>query len=335
MISKKYLSLLATAGILLSLAVAVPAFAQSNQQGGGGRFGRGMMGSGQAPAVVGTVSAVSGNSITVNGKQGFSPTATLATYTVDATNAKITKNNTVGTISSIVVGDTIAVQGTVSGTNITATSIRDGVMMGGGLRGLGVTGTVSSISGTTIMVAGKTRPNGAAATTYTVDASSATVIKNGQTSAVSNIAVGDTVMVQGTITGTNVAAKNIRDGVPPQMQSAIQGNGQPVVAGKVTLISGNSITITNNSNVTYTVDATGAKFVVSGITSPSISNVAVGDNLVIQGTVSGNSVTASSVIDQKAKANGGSTGNNSGARPNFMGGMMNGIGNFFKHLFGF
>ena len=78
------------------------------------------------------------------------------------------------------------------------------------------------------------------ATTYTVDASSATVTKNGAASTVSAIAVGDTVMVQGTVSGTNVTAKTIRDGVG-QGQPAIQGNGQPVVAGTVTAINGNSV----------------------------------------------------------------------------------------------
>jgi len=85
----------------------------------------------QRPAVMGIVSAISGNTLTVSGKQGFGSTATTTTYTVDATNAKITKNNTTGTIASIAVGDTVMVQGTISGTNVTATIIRDGKMLSG------------------------------------------------------------------------------------------------------------------------------------------------------------------------------------------------------------
>jgi hypothetical protein len=207
----------------------------------------------------------------------------------------------------------------------------------GMMGGRGVVGTVSAVNGTTLTITSKSRvkPGSTAVETttiYTVNASGATVTKNGTASSVSAIAVGDTVMVQGTVSGTTVTAKTIRDGVTPPI---IQGNGQPVVAGKVTTISGNTITITNNSNVTYTIDATNAKFVVNGTANPTISNVAVGDNLTVQGTVNGNAVVASSVIDQKAKASG--TSANPGAENNGggFGGMMSGIGNFFKHLFGF
>ena len=79
------------------------------------------------------------------------------------------------------------------------------------------------------------------------------------------------------------------------------------------------------------------KFVVTGVTSPTISNVAVGDNLTVQGTVNGSSVNASSVIDQKAKASNSTNNSGSNQKPqgDFMGGIMGGITNFFKHLFGF
>lgn len=221
----------------------------------------------------------------------------------------------------------------------TGQGVGRGVMGRGGQRNgmMGVVGTVATVNGTTLTVTSKGRPvvnsTTATTTTYTVDASNATVTKNNATSSVSNIAVGDEVLVQGTVTGTNVVAKTIRDGV---VQPVIQGNGQPVVAGKITTISGNSITITNASNVTYTVDATNAKFVVRGATSPTILSVVIGDNVVIQGTVNGNSIVASSVLDQKAKTNNGTVNFSGNPKPrDFMGGMMNGIGNFFKHLFGF
>ena len=215
-------------------------------------------------------------------------------------------------------------------------------MGGNGARvGMGIGGTVSAINGTSLTVTGKGRPvagsTAATTVTYTVDASSATVTKNGAVSSVSGIAVGDTVMVQGTISGTSVTAKTIRDGVSQDKgQPEIQGNGQPVVAGSVITINGNIITITNKSNVTYTVDTANSKFVISGINSPTISNISVGDNLVIQGTTNGTSVTASSVIDQKASAKGNQ--NSSDNKPKSQagsGGFFGGVGNFFKHLFGF
>jgi hypothetical protein len=208
------------------------------------------------------------------------------------------------------------------------------VMMNRNGQGSAIVGTVSSVSGNIIMVSAKKglgEKNNSTATTYTVDATNAKITKGKTAGTISSIVVGDKVMVQGTITGTNVVAKNIRDGV---LQPQIQGNGQPIVAGKITAISGNTITITNGSNVAYTVDATNAKFEVKGAVTPTISNIAVGDNVVVQGTVNGNMVTASSVIDQKAQIKNNTESTNN-VNDNFMGGMMRGMGNFFKRMFGF
>ncbi len=169
------------------------------------------------PAAAGAVTAVNGNTITMTDKK------TGTTYTVDATNATIEKFTAPSTsgqtnqprptpttipVSSIAVGDNIMVQGTVSGTTITATKITDGMFMGGhfGGRGMqGAMGTVSAINGKTITLTGK---NG---TTYTVNASGANVEKV-SSSSVSNIQVGDSLNVQGTTSGTTVTAKNIVDG---------------------------------------------------------------------------------------------------------------------------
>jgi hypothetical protein len=239
--NKKYISGFMVLATLAILATAVPVFADSNNtniqstktSAFGNRMGtdRGNM----KPGVFGTISAISGNILTVtstrkvpNGNDPTTETATTTTttYTVDATNAKITKNNVAGTISSIVVGDTIMAQGTLTGTNLVATTIRDGIMTKGNSENSDKTD------------------------------------KTGQTT------------------------------------SPITGNGQPVVAGTVSSVSGNTLVITNKSNVTYTVDATNAK-IVQDQNTITISNIAVGDSVIVQGTVSGNSVTASSVIDQK------------------------------------
>jgi len=312
--TKKYISVILGLATVGSLALAMSASAATMQWGNGG----------QRPGVFGTVSAISGDTITVTGMQRPNSTTTAATYTVDATNATVTKNNTASTVSNIAVGDTVAVQGTLNGTSITATSIRDGVMMGGARGGRGIGGTVASISGTTLTVTGKTGPNGGTATTYTVDASNATVTKSGASSSVLGIAVGDTVMVQGTVSGTNVTATSIRDGQAP----SIQGNGQPVVAGKVTSVSGTTLTIANNSNTPYTIDASSAK-VTQGQNTITTSNINTGDTVIVQGTVNGTSVVASSVIDQTRPAS--TTSSSSGQQnPGFFGS----IGQFFMHLFG-
>ncbi len=215
----------------------------------------------------------------------------------------------------------------------------------GGIRNKapGIFGTVSAVNGSTLTVTSKMmRPRStsatAAATTYTVDATNATVTKNGTAGTLASIVTGDTVVITGTVTGTNVVAKTIRDGVPqkgqkPGQNPIITGNGQPVIGGNVTAISGSTLTVTNKSNVTYTVDATKATIEKANATA-SLSSVLVGDNVVVQGTVNGNAIVASSVIDQGVTSSVSVTNTDDGASKGH-GGFFGGIGNFFAHLFGF
>ena len=177
---------------------------------------------GTPPAAAGLVTAVSGTTITMTDMKSGT------TYTVDATNAVITKRTkpttapvagaarptpTTITVSQGAVGDMVSVQGTVSGSNIVATKVQDGIFGYGGFgggkrgRGTGVMGTVTAVNGSTVTITGKDGK------TYTVDASNSTVGKF-QTITVSGISVGDTVGVQGTVSGTSVTAKNIMDGMP-------------------------------------------------------------------------------------------------------------------------
>ena len=234
-----------------------------------------------------------------------------------------------------------------------------GVGVGRTMMKPGVFGTVSAVSGTIITVtsthrvmspkntngttpstsSGQATTTAPVTTTYTVDATSATITKNNVAGNVLNIVVGDTIMAQGTLTGTNLVATTIRDSVMTRtpgvagtgtnagknQPSPITGNGQPVVAGTVSSVSGNTLTITNKSNVTYTVDTTNAK-IVEGQTTITVSNIVIGDSAVVQGTINGNTVTASSVIDQKAN-----TGSTTQPKKGFFGS----IGSFFSHIFGF
>ena len=232
---------------------------------------------------------------------------------------------------------------------------RGGMM---GARKPGVAGTVTAISGNTITITAKqfafrgkpaagttatTTPPAPTTTTYTIDDTNATVTKAGAASSASGIAVGDMIMAQGTVTGTNVAATAITDGFGKGMMGAKgapgagmaslpAGNGQPIVGGAITAISGTTITITNASGVTYTVDASTAKFSVRGQTAPTIASVAVGDSVIVQGAVTGNAVTAATVTDQGAPktASTSTTGTTTKSE-----GFFGGIGSFFKHIFGF
>lgn len=252
-----------------------------------------------------------------------------------------------------------------------------GVRMGGPREGVmpGIFGTVSAVDGTTLTVTAKVWPGMMNATssessgvdTYTVDASNATVYKGSATSTVSlsDVNVGDVVMVQGTVSGTNVTATTIRDGVmgtfmggrrpggvgggfghngsstyssSTRPTSLIQGNGEPVVGGSVTAISGTTLTVTNPGNVTYAIDVSSSTIIKNGTTT-TVASIAIGDNLIVQGTVNGTSITASSVIDQGMKAGNASSTNGGGASRGkggaFFGGFLGAIGGFFQHLFKF
>lgn len=168
------------------------------------------------PGVHGTVSAINGTTITLTSTNPSDQTTT--TYTVDATNANIMKapaNTTTPTapttisLSDILIGDTLNIRGTVSGTTVTATDIMDGLlkMRGGFGKDHGVGGTITAINGSTIII------SDASGKTYTVTADAAKIDKVTTISA-SDLAVGDSIHAEGTITGTTVAATHIMDGMP-------------------------------------------------------------------------------------------------------------------------
>lgn len=224
----------------LSKKLAVPAIALAAFIGGAGlmvstsAFAAGNPGGGAdmhplSHGVSGTVASVSGSTITLTGTDG-------KTYTIDAASTTVDKLSSIS-VGQIVAGDTLHVGGTVSGTNVTAEHIMDGQLPQGGPRGgfghrdhdgdrgPGVVGTVSAVNGSSLTVAGK---NG---TTYTVDASSANVMKFAQgtkpaASTVSSIVVGDTVGIRGTVSGTTVTATDIMDGIPSMGMHRGQQDGK-------------------------------------------------------------------------------------------------------------
>ncbi|MEI6041991.1 MAG: hypothetical protein WCQ00_00255 [bacterium] len=243
------------------------------------------------PVAMGAVTSINGSTITIAGRQvSFSersssstPSSAVVTYTVDATNAVVTKGNASSTVSSIVVGDNIVVMGTVSGTNIVATTIFNSV------RG------PANGQGKELQNSGQdSRQNG----------------------------------------GQKTGNRNPRNGT--STQPGIIGNGQPVVAGKIVTINSNSITITTSGNLTYTIDVANAKITLGQAIS-DISKLTIGDMVVVQGTINGSSVTASTIMD-RGNSNGPSgtaTGSANTNPTNGVKGFFGGVGQFFMHMFGF
>jgi hypothetical protein len=207
----------------------------------------------------------------------------------------------------------------------------------------GIFGKVTAVNGSTITVTSLNRDKNATtqtSTIYVVNASGATVDKNTSASTIASVVVGDSIFVEGKVDGTNVTATKIHDGVMAKGgQGDIHGNGsvganipdgngQPIIGGTVTAVNGNTITITNKSNVSYTIDATSAKVTKSGTTAV-VSNISVGDTLVAQGTVNGTSVSAVNIVDSGATASATASGSVQSH------GFFGMIGSFFSKLFGF
>lgn len=127
--------LVAGSAIISSFTLAVPAFAAelAGARPVGIHAGEQMM----RPVVTGTVTTISGNTLTITAKGwqrgNENKTATTSTvYTVDATTATVTKGSATSTVGAIFVGDTVMIKGAITGTNVVATTIRDG-----SIRGLG------------------------------------------------------------------------------------------------------------------------------------------------------------------------------------------------------
>ena len=150
-----------------------------------------------------------------------------------------------------------------------------------------INGIVTSISGSTITLTDKKN------NVYTVDASNAKFGGEGirNTLTIASILPNDKISVRGTVNGTTITASMISD---------ISYVARTVFSGKVTAISGSTITLVKNKNVTYTVNAGSATLTKGfGKNAKTIlaSDVVVGDRLTVNGTLSGTTISANSIED--------------------------------------
>jgi len=157
----------------------------------------------------------------------------------------------------------------------------------------GVSGTVTAISGSVITI-----NNSKKTATYTIDTTGATFDggMTGNSLTLSNILVGDKINVKGTVTGTNISASSISD---------LSYIARTVFSGKVTAVSGSTITLVKNKNVTYTVDVGSATFKKGfgkNAKTISASDVSVGDRLTVVGTLTGNDIAATQIKDNTVPA---------------------------------
>ena len=285
------------------------------------------------PGVMGTVTAISGNTITISGMNGTS-------YTINASNAKLTKgfgnDATTITLSSIAVGDRVGAQGTLSGNSLTATTVIDfgtgmglGQMMGNDKTH--IVGKVTAVSGNTVTISARNQ-------IYTIDATNAKITEGFGTAAttisVGAIAVGDQVSATSgtTISGTTFAATSISDmGVMTD-----RGNSATHLVGTITAINGSSFTVTTrtddsgSASKTITLATTGTTTVMNNNQASTLGALTVGQTVSANGTLdsTGTVFTATSIsIDANAYMH--ETAGSNGLHRGF----FRRIGDFFKRVF--
>jgi preprotein translocase subunit YajC len=247
----------------------------------------------------GTVTATSDDSITIKASNG-------TTYTVDISDAQIRG----ATANSIENGDKVYIQGVTNGTNIVATLVIDGKAKTAAPsdddKRTAVVGTVTAKSGSTLTVLGK---NGMS---YTVATANAMIWADGsQSSSVSNIDVGDSVIIQGTISGSSVTAAKVYGVTLPS--TAANGG----IRGTVTAVNNDSFTLMVSGGTTYTVNTDDADFKDRKGGDEDRNELKVGETVIVSGDVSGSTIDADMVSEAKVNT-----------------GFFHKVGNFFKNLFG-
>jgi hypothetical protein len=268
------------AGIALALLTAgAVGVGASTWAGVGSGFGSpGSYSPPPAPAVVGTVASVAtspSDVITLTTKHG-------TTWTVDVTGSTTYTDSAVTspTFADVAVGDELFVYGTTTATDtVSATNVTIMVKPV-------VVGTVATTpSGDTFTLTawkGQTW-------TVTVTGSTAYTERGVTSPTLSNVVVGDEVVVYGTSTGTDAVAA-----------TSVVIIERPIVQGTVASVTTSptdSFTVMAKKGQTWTVTVTGSTtYTECKVTSPSFANIAVGDGVVVFGiSTATDAVTATSV----------------------------------------
>lgn len=161
---------------------------------------------------------------------------------------------------------------------------------------LPITGTVTSLSGTTITLTSKN------STIYTINATNAKLIKNGVSATIANILIGDTLFVRGAVTGTSVAATNILDGKPTltTKKHTVETKKLNMNLGTITAINASGFTmqrVVKHATSTITVNTTNTTIFKKNGQTAVFSDLLVGQRVLVNGTY--NSTTG--VIDPVLK----------------------------------
>ncbi len=226
-------------------------------------FGRGMMGDTQISI---TITAISGNSLTLKTTDGW-------TRTIDATGATITKAGQTISVSALKVGDQIAFResrqsdGTFKITSITVVVPT-------------VEGTVSSVGAGSITVT-----LGDGSTKVLTTTSATTYTKGGASVSRSTIVTGNRIEAQGMVDSSgNFTATSIT--IAPD-----------VVVGTVSSKTASTIVVTTAAGKTVTVNVTASTtYRVAGVASATLANVAVGNRIAAEGALQSNGSLNATIV---------------------------------------
>jgi hypothetical protein len=217
-------------------------------------------------SIGGTVTAISGATITISGAKG-------ATYTVNAGGATFSDaNGNAMTLGQIAVGHELKVHGTLAGSTITATKITDKTLNASAA----ISGTLASISGSTLTITGE---NGSV---YVVTTAGATI--NGSTDVAAQLSkfqVGDKLSVRGTVNGSSVTAVKITNKSLLSREHLTAFNG--VRAGEVTAVNGSVITINRFGTGTTTVNTSASTFFMADGSATSSNAISLGSKILVFG----------------------------------------------------
>jgi len=212
----------------------------------------------------GKVTSVGTNTITIGDPQGFSRTIVVNSST------KYTLNGAAGTLADVVVGSQIYAQGTIdtNQTSLDALSVNIRTEQ----HSDSVRGTVTAVTSSSVTVQDV---NG---TSTTISLTPTTIYSEGSTtSSASALAVGQHVCVQVSSSAPTTALK-------VRIQLA-------TVAGDVTAINGDSITLSNHHGSALTVLVSASTTYSQHGASATLADVVVGSKICAQGTLAANQTT--------------------------------------------
>ena len=289
--------------VATSLVFSATAFAASNTTNDNMQKMIGIHQNGEMPIAMGNILSINGNSFTITTHERGNETELTKTVTVTS-NTKYTKDrDTIATISDLLVGQKVMILGTRDDSgNITATTvdIETKTPEFGKHENRGAMGTIASINGNIITITTRERGNETELTKTVTVSSDTKYTKDRTATNLSDLAVGQMIMVQGTKdTSGNITANsiNIETKIPEFKGHECRG-----AMGTIASISGNTITITtrergNGTESTKTVTVSSdTKYTKDRDTAIALSDLATGQMIMVQGTkdTSGN-ITATSV----------------------------------------